>query len=152
MSDLNIYYKNNKIFSASADTLENLKTAGTYCEDDIVVEYTKPTLSPLDPNDAAGASDILNGKKAYDDQGVEIDGTLVPPVDTGANGLYKSMIEENVTEIVDDALTSIRSGNQYQNGNLVKLSIPNVTKIGAAAFYQCNITGYIDLSQASTIT
>lgn len=80
MPDLNIYYKNNKIFSTNNDCIENLNTADTYCEEDIIVEYTVPQLTPL--TNPATASDVLNGKEVYNDQKVKVVGSYVP---TGIN-------------------------------------------------------------------
>ena len=110
-----------------------------------------PTGTPLPAlTDPASASDILDGKEAIDGQGQVLTGTLVPPVDTGANGLYKAMIEENVTEIVDEGLTVLRPYAQYGNTSLVTISLPNVLQVGANAFSSCNnLTGIIDFSSAA---
>ena len=98
----------------------------------------------------ASASDILDGKEAIDGNGDKITGTLVPPVDTGENGLYKSMIEENVTEIVSTQITKLRPYAQYGNTNLVKIDIPNLTSVWASAFQRCSkLTGIIDFRSAA---
>jgi len=69
-----------------------------------------PTGTPLPAlTDPASASDILDGKEAIDGQGQVLTGTLVPPVDTGANGLYKAMIQGEITSINDSTLTSAQN-------------------------------------------
>lgn len=106
-----------------------------------------PTGTPLPAlTDPASASDILDGKEAIDGQGQVLTGTLVPPTDTGANGLYKSMLENNVTEIADSGLTRLRTNCQRENTSLISINLPNVVDLASAAFYDCsNITGIITL-------
>ena len=115
-----------------------------------------PTLT-----NPAVAGDIRYGKQSIDGDGELLTGTIpdyegetdtgsVIPVDTGADGLYKSMIEGNVTEIIDDTLMSIREDAQTNNTSLVKVSLPNVTSVGQNAFRGCSsITGVVDLRNAS---
>ena len=43
MADITLSYKNNTIKEISASGTTTLNTAGTYCEDDITLEYTKPS-------------------------------------------------------------------------------------------------------------
>lgn len=45
MADVEITYNNNKIVELSESGIKTLKTAGKYCEDDIVLEYVKPAAS-----------------------------------------------------------------------------------------------------------
>lgn len=100
--------------------------------------------------DPATASDILDGKEAIDGQGQVLTGTFIPPVDTGANGLYKSALESDVTELVDEGLTKLRSYAQYSNTSLVKVSLPNIQTVGQNAFRSCSsITGIVDLRTAT---
>lgn len=42
MADVEVTYNNNKIVELSASGTKTLKTAGKYCEDDIVLEYERP--------------------------------------------------------------------------------------------------------------
>lgn len=113
-----------------------------------------PTGTPLPPlTDPASASDILNGKEVIlpdaNDEPTVVTGTFVPPVDTGANGLYKSALESAVTELVDEGLTALRAYAQYANPSLVKVSLPNLTSVGTNAFSSCsNLTGIVDLGSA----
>lgn len=44
-SDLTISYKNNVIATVDTSETKILETAGKYCEDNIVINYTKPTFS-----------------------------------------------------------------------------------------------------------
>lgn len=148
MADLDIYYKGNKIFTADDDVRENLNTAGKYCKEDIIVDYKKPTLPPL--TNPATDSEVVDGYEYYDDQGVAQTGSFVPPVDTGANGLYKSMIAEDLTEIVDDGITQLRQYAQSYNTSLVKVSLPNLETTGIRCFLGCsNLTGIINVPKAT---
>lgn len=45
MTDLTISYKGNAILAASESLSRKLDTLGHYCEDDITIEYTRPTFS-----------------------------------------------------------------------------------------------------------
>ena len=53
MADITIEYKNSTIATMSASGTKTLETAGTYCEDDITINYTKTGITvteTLDPN------------------------------------------------------------------------------------------------------
>lgn len=45
MTDLIVSYKGSDILTASASLSRKLDTAGKYCEDDITIQYTRPTFS-----------------------------------------------------------------------------------------------------------
>ena len=114
--------------------------------------------SPLPSlNNPAVVGDVRYGKGFIDSQGDAQVGTVpdyvgqtdtgsVTPVDTGANGLYKSMIEGNVTEIVDNGLTALRTNAQYLNSSLIKVSLPNAVSVMSSSFNSCpKLTGIINL-------
>jgi hypothetical protein len=45
MTDLTVSYNGNAILMASASLTRKLDTSGRYCEDDITIQYTRPTFS-----------------------------------------------------------------------------------------------------------
>lgn len=96
----------------------------------------------LDPLTApATAADILAGKEAYGDDGEAITGTLVPPVDTGANGLYKDMIEGLAENVYDTQLTSLSSFRRNYSAlkSIIALNATSDTYYGTSA----NLETYI---------
>lgn len=121
MADLDIYYKGNKIFTADDDVRENLNTAGTYCEEDIIVDYKKPTLPPL--TNPATDSEVIDGYEYYDDQGIAQTGSFVPPVDTGANGQMRDCLEGETNDLIDDTIIKLRRGALYYS-NVRILALP----------------------------
>lgn len=75
MSDVDIKYKNQVIASMDASGTKTLETDGTYCEDDIVVEYTKP--SGVDVSGVtATAADVLSPKKFVNSSGELVTGGI----------------------------------------------------------------------------
>ena len=156
MADLDIYYKGNKIFTADDDVRESLNTAGTYCEEDIIVDYKKHPLPSL--SDPASASDILNGKEAIDGQGQKITGTLVPPVDTGAGGLYKMIVQgETLPAVVEDeGITKINSASRTYVINIQgvrELRLPNCNSLGTLKiFYGDSALSILELGANLNVT
>lgn len=111
-----------------------------------------PTGTPLPPlTDPASASDILDGKEAIDGQGQKLTGTLVPPVDTGENGLYKAVMSNEATQFISDEITSL--DGEYAlayRTNLVKVSLPNLETMGESCFRYCsNLTGIVNMPKAT---
>ena len=51
MSDVSIKYKGNEIATMNASGTKTLLTSGKYCEGNISVDYTKPSVVSLPPND-----------------------------------------------------------------------------------------------------
>lgn len=75
MADVSISYKGNTIADMSASGTKTLLTADSYCENNIVVEYTKPT-----------ASDLVSGTKSITENGTGIDVTNYASVDVNVSG------------------------------------------------------------------
>lgn len=73
MSDVDIKYKNQVIASMDASGTKTLETDGTYCEDDIVVEYTKPSGADVS-GVTATAGDVRHGKVIVGADGSPITG------------------------------------------------------------------------------
>lgn len=108
----------------------------------------------------AVAGDIRYGKQSIDGDGEVLVGTIpdyegetdtgsVIPVDTGANGLYKAVMLNDATELVDDSITELPDDALCYQTKLVKLSLPNLISTGARALVGCsNLTGIVNLGQA----
>lgn len=76
MSDVDIKYKNQVIASMDASGTKTLETDGTYCDDDIVVEYTKPSGADVS-GVTATAADVLSPKKFINSAGELETGTAL---------------------------------------------------------------------------
>lgn len=92
----------------------------------------------------ASASDILDGKEVIlpdaNDEPIVVTGTLVPPVDTGANGLYKMIVQgETLPAIVEDeGITKINSANRtyvIDIRGVRKLRLPNCNSLGTCKIF-----------------
>lgn len=72
----------------------------------------------------------------------------VPSIDTGKNGLYRSLLLNTATEFVDDTITEIGSVSFMANRtSLVYVSLPNVATTGAGSkmFQFCTNLKIVDL-------
>ena len=73
----------------------------------------------------------------------------------GDDTLSDMIISRNITEFIDDVLTSIGNYAFSQCSNLTSVEFPVATSIGSYAFYQCsNLTSVIlrNTSQVATLT
>ena len=75
MADVSISYKDATIAQMSASGTKTLLTADNYCENNIVVEYTRPT-----------ASDLVSGTLSITENGTGIDVTNYANVDVNVSG------------------------------------------------------------------
>ena len=124
---VNIKYKNNSIAELSDTGTKTLKTAGKYCEADIIVENTK---------DGGGATEPYI-EEVYDSSGNLINATL------HGNTVIRDYAFYNCSRL---ALTSLPSGltnignNAFLNcSSLALTSLPSgITNIGNYAFQSCS--------------
>lgn len=75
MADVSISYKDATIAQMSVSGTKTLLTADNYCENNIVVEYTRPT-----------ASDLVSGTLSITENGTGIDVTNYASVDVNVSG------------------------------------------------------------------
>lgn len=70
MADVSVSYKDSVIAEMDGAGSKTLRTAGTYCEDDVVVAYNSPNESGFFSITTAevviGANTVGGGKQAYD--------------------------------------------------------------------------------------
>lgn len=131
---VNIKYKNNSIAELSDTGTKTLKTAGKYCEDDISVEYTKPT--------GGGGATEPYVEEVYNTLNELISATLHGHKVIRSYGFYNS---RNLTSInFPIGLTQIGNYAFSFCINLSLTSLPSgITSIGNDAFRYCtqlNIT------------
>ena len=124
---VNIKYKNNSITELSDTGTKTLKTAGKYCEADIIVENTK---------DGGGATEPYV-EETYDSSGnlaaAGLHGHLA--IRAGACSGCSSL--KSVT--IPNSVTSIGNRAFYNCSSLTSATIPDsVTSIGEGAFRGCS--------------
>ena len=109
-------------------------------------EIVLPTL-----DNPANDNDVIQGKEYLDGEGQKQTGDFVPPVDTGANGLYKMIVQgEQLPAVVEDeGITEINSANRtyvIDIRGVRKLRLPNCNTLGnLRIFYANNALKIIEL-------
>lgn len=123
---VNIKYKNNSIAKLTDTGTKTLKTAGKYCEDDIIVENTK---------DGGGATEPFV-EETYDSSG-----NLKTAILHGYPVVRSAMFQNCTTLIgvlISDGVTSIGDYAFSYCSSLTSMKIPDsVVSIGEWAFDSC---------------
>ena len=123
---VNIKYKNNSIAALTDTGTKTLKTAGKYCEDDIIVENTKGGGDATEP---------------YVEETYDRSGNLTSAVLHGHSVVRRVAFYDcgTLTKVtIPNSVTSIGDNSFYYCAKLTSLAIPNsVTSIGNYAFYEC---------------
>lgn len=151
-----------------------LKTAGKYCDRDIVVTAEGVTLPEL--TNPAAAEQIVEGYEAINSNGAVIAGanpyeknatdaevqtqseqigdnarligqikSVLASKAAGSPEVEDALITHTIAEYFNDRVTTIGYGAFYESKNLTKISLPNVTRVGGYAFYKCTSLTAIDL-------
>ena len=130
---VNIKYKNNSIAELADTGTKTLKTAGKYCEADIVVENTKD-----------GGTDAE-------------DGIVARTITTYTNNRVQSIGERafngcsKLTSVNFQAATTIGDHAFYSCRALTSVDFPAATTIGDYAFANCSELTSVDFPAATTI-
>lgn len=115
MSDVDIKYKSQIIASMDASGTKTLETDGTYCDGDIVVEYTKPSGADVS-GVTATAADVKHGKVIVGADGLPITGTA----GLGQSGTVSATDDKNITiplkgrTVFYNRFTSLTAANAYK--------------------------------------
>lgn len=143
----------------SASGTKTLLTADNYCENNIVVEYTRPT-----------ASDLVSGTLSITENGTGIDVTNYASVDVNVSGDAPTLQTKSVTptetmqvitpdsgydglaEVDIDAISS-----DYVGSNIIRRSSSDLTASGAtvtapAGYYESSATKTVASGTAGTPT
>lgn len=146
---VNIKYKNNSIAALTDTGTKTLKTAGKYCESDIVVENTKDGGDATEPYveetyDSSGdlTSAVLHGhsvvrRAAFYDCGTLTSVTIPNSVTRICNNSFYYCIKLTIVTI-PNSVTSIGNYTFYGCRGLTSMTIPDSVKsIGDSSFSYC---------------
>lgn len=159
MADVSISYKDATIAQMSASGTKTLLTADNYCENNIMVEYTRPTTS-----------DLVSGTLSITENGTGIDVTNYASVDVNVSGDAPTLQTKLVTptetmqvitpdsgydglaEVDIDAISS-----DYVGSNIARRSSSDLTASGAtvtapAGYYESSATKTVASGAAGTPT
>ena len=135
---VNIKYKNNSIAALTDTGTKTLKTAGKYCESDIVVENTK---------DGGGATEPYI-EETYDRSGKLTAAVMHGHLEVRDSAFKGCSALTSVT--IPDSVTSIGSNAFSRCAGLTSIEIPSsVMIIGTEAFYYC--TGLTSVTIPSSV-
>lgn len=109
------------------------------------------TKSKLDAiNTAISEKSGIEENRTLDQMVTDISEISSGSIDTGANGLYKSLMSgTNLEEIEDNELTSLKAYAQYNNTNLKKIKMTEVLNLGINSFLSCSNLQIIDLPKVT---
>lgn len=138
MSDVDIKYKSQVIASMDASGTKTLETGGTYCEDDIVVEYTKSSGADVS-GVTATAADVLNPKKFINSSG---------ELDTGAIQTKTTLSRSGATITASAGYYASDVSASVPNGTL---NTPTASK-GSVSNHSITVTPKANVSVAGYLT
>ena len=120
-----------------------LKTAGKYCDRDIVVTAARGQDSEV--HVTISKNGIREIEAAYGNPIYKVVATVkVPTVD-------ESFISGTLTEFSDDIISVLRQSAFAEYYGLTKVHLPAVTTVGPKAFFGCADLELVDLPNALTI-
>ena len=152
---VNVKYKNNSIAELTDTGTKTLKTAGKYCEADIVIENTKD--GGTDAEDGIVARTIMT----YTNNRVQFIGAYAlcncskltsvdfPAATTIGDSAFSSC--SALTNVALPAAITIRSYAFSSCSNLTSIALPAATTIGSSAFSSCSKLTSVDFPAATTI-
>ena len=111
------------------------------------VIYGGNTLIDLS-NDTVTADTLAEGVTAHDKSGNLITGTM-SATGGGTDTRLKSIVEDTMTELNDDTITTTRNYAFYGVTSLTSVNLPNVTAIGSYTFTNCTGLVSVDLPNLS---
>jgi hypothetical protein len=152
-----------------------LKTAGKYCDRDILVKATGGGVELPELTNAGVATDLMQGKQLIDGDGNVVDGTftlqnelseqdsLILAIKTalqgkasggGGNGEEEvaALLENTMTVLDNSIATSLRTRACQGATKLVTVNLPNVTSLGGYAFYQCSGLETVTLPKLTSVS
>ena len=136
---VNIKYNNNSIAALTDTGTKTLKTAGKYCESDIVVENTK---------DGGGATE------PYVEETYDSSGNLTSAVMHGHSVVRRAAFYDcgTLTSVtIPNSVTRIDDNSFYNCVKLTSVTIPNgVTSIGNYTFYGCEALTSVTIPNSVT--
>ncbi len=147
---VNIKYKNNSIAELTDTGTKTLKTAGKYCEADIIVENTKDGGGATEPYveetyDSSGnlTAAVLHGHLAIRSRMFadcsSLKNITIPDSVTNIEGSTFSGCSSLTSVTIGNGVTNIESSAFSGCSSLTSVTIPDsVTSIGEYAFYACD--------------
>lgn len=99
MADVTLSYKGSDILELSNSGSATLKTGGKYCEDDIGVEYVKPS--------GGGGVDVFTGTIELSDTTVGNNPTLTIPVDVRNYNNFRAILIATQTGVVSGGIVTL---------------------------------------------
>jgi hypothetical protein len=174
MADVSIKYKGSTIAEMSGVSTKTLKTSGTYCEGDIIVENTNPYEKAQTDNTVSEQADLISqiktalqgkaaGGGAIPEGYIKPSGTLeiaengthdvteyasvnvnVPTCGGDAEKEVAALLSNTLTDLYNRNVKSLVSRACQGLTKLVTVNLPFVTSMGTYAFYSC--TGLTDVN------
>lgn len=128
MADVTLSYKGDDILELSDSGSATLKTGGKYCEDDIAVEYVKPSGGDVLPSQYQQCEYIENQTTAF----------LTLPVAMKRESIQRMWVELDVQYISARSATSIAIGTSSGAGGWFGLSSNGILTAGQNANLSAN--------------
>lgn len=169
MADVTLSYKGSDILELSDSGSATLKTGGKYCEDDIAVEYVKPSggssISPQDVFDRAfptgdfvlelgafGSAELANqdgvfrGNTHLENITFSAKQGVTTPT-TPDRGFYLSSVKK-ISQLTDLPIIHIGAQSFYSAKSLEIVALQNSGKVFTSSFERCSNLTVVELGQA----